>query len=681
MEALHTIIEFADKANPSGDAASSLGQTGDFLGAAIAVLFALVGIVLLVFQRKSSLTTVSGKHVKSILQSNISLIASVVLFTVSVLLLSSVLVINTHKAIASEGNEIAKSTPKVQALVDKDSGEITIEDGALTKVAEKVQLKDISLDFCKDIKVEDDCSWQVSVDGTLYYDKSAGGKVSVCKAISEGVVNFGVKGTTKETAVSLIGSEVVDVTFTVEPSAPEMIPVTLESPNGSFYNTPTPTESDTPITSVNVPTGAPVTAGIYSEDTNIGQITFGSENPQVLYAVPNANFKFALFLGVPVDGKIAEATKITSTFAKQVGPEETILATYNPPRLAPDWGQGDAYVLTDGAPELASAHGGDYLNFYLAPINPQEYYYLELKEGHWSIEQPFANITDDPGESSRTFYDLKTNGYCYSLLLTDELLATIRSIPAQGWGGTFVLNGKNISCSQVTITKNTINVDFQNQHGNIYSTPNPASSDSPISSTTVKNNTIVTYGKYATNEDIGTITFQEPGTETSKVLYAVPDNNHKYISCSGVPDHGKLVKDATINTTFQFKDVELYSEGGDFPDWSGPQLSVFSRGGQEIKNAGAYEGLYIKFTGITYYSGCEKDWYFQVQDGAWQSKYVDVNCDCYNLDEHNHVFSLLLDNATFSRICNPTTEWESSTFNILGRQSRFEKIVLSATKD
>ena len=113
------------------------------------------------------------------------------------------------------------------------------------------------------------------------------------------------------------------------------------------------------------------------------------------------------------------------------------------------------YVLSDGGTELkeAGAEAGDYLYFYASA--PDENWQVQLFEGHWGPKyQVYSGmaLTDENGNPvESTIVDLATQGY-FSFQLTQEVLDA--AFTAQGWGGSFLLNGDgNLTVTKVQLVK------------------------------------------------------------------------------------------------------------------------------------------------------------------------------------------------------------------------------------
>lgn len=103
------------------------------------------------------------------------------------------------------------------------------------------------------------------------------------------------------------------------------------------------------------------------------------------------------------------------------------------------------YFMSDGGAELqgAGAQAGDVLHFYVNCTDASGSWELSISEGHfWTPEFQFLD---------HKTWDLAAHGNSIDLKLTDEILQAAYN--AQGWGGSFVLNGDNIVVKAVSLEK------------------------------------------------------------------------------------------------------------------------------------------------------------------------------------------------------------------------------------
>lgn len=111
------------------------------------------------------------------------------------------------------------------------------------------------------------------------------------------------------------------------------------------------------------------------------------------------------------------------------------------------------YILSDGGTELkaVNAKAGDIVRFYMTA--PDNNWQVELFYGHWEsmiIRWSEVPLFDEDGSDRESvIVDLANKGYA-ELVLTDEILE--KALVAQGWGGTFLMNGDgNLTLTKVSI--------------------------------------------------------------------------------------------------------------------------------------------------------------------------------------------------------------------------------------
>lgn len=117
--------------------------------------------------------------------------------------------------------------------------------------------------------------------------------------------------------------------------------------------------------------------------------------------------------------------------------------------IADDWSI-QPYVGTDGGAEFTAAGvtAGQTLKFYITPL--EEHWKLQIVEGHWGPTYcSYCSVGNDTEGGKFTEWDLASNGGCFSLTVTQEMIDA--AMKSQGWGGIFVLNGDNVKVTKVTV--------------------------------------------------------------------------------------------------------------------------------------------------------------------------------------------------------------------------------------
>ena len=135
-------------------------------------------------------------------------------------------------------------------------------------------------------------------------------------------------------------------------------------------------------------------------------------------------------------------------------PAETETVLWEGNALVNGWAD-QPFFLSDGGKELTdnNAKAGDRIRIYAsAPANTWQ---VELFNGHWDgMVERFSAVAlteEDGSPRESSIFDLDALGY-FEYTITDTFLTT--NTVAQGWGGTFLLNGDgNLTVTKVTLVQ------------------------------------------------------------------------------------------------------------------------------------------------------------------------------------------------------------------------------------
>lgn len=171
----------------------------------------------------------------------------------------------------------------------------------------------------------------------------------------------------------------------------------------------------------------------------------GYANLTVKNTVPYGNYSlsvYAQFASVTDYGYVTNTENITLIIHVDKS-NEYILEDNIHKQLGWD-GEGQIYLLSDGGTELYNynAWAGDTVSFYFSAAEGYPDWSFQLFDGHWSPMLCDVSHND---------YDLEGHTWRYNLTLTDEILQRIYN--AQGWGGSFVIQGQSLFIEKVTLTR------------------------------------------------------------------------------------------------------------------------------------------------------------------------------------------------------------------------------------
>lgn len=237
MDNVVSIIEFVKKGVepvPAPELPAAV-QTGDIVGLLIAIVLAFAFVAMLVHsvslrhQVADNGPKTSAKNFKR------PMVISWIFALAAVVVLTTTLTGLVPRLFADEANPYVKNTDKIQAIVDEQTGQIEIEPGNLSKIKDYVYVTSLTLDYCDEIDVKDDCTWTVDISGAQVYNDKIGQTVLCDHLVENNTVQFAVMNMSQQTAVSLIGKQVVKVSFGVE----KFCQVPLKNTDAaSFYRDP-----------------------------------------------------------------------------------------------------------------------------------------------------------------------------------------------------------------------------------------------------------------------------------------------------------------------------------------------------------------------------------------------------------------------------------------------------------
>ncbi len=177
---------------------------------------------------------------------------------------------------------------------------------------------------------------------------------------------------------------------------------------------------------------------------NANEFTFGLKG-----AEGGSYFTFQKYSGT---GNIMISSIEFTPAAAEPAETETVLWEGN--ALVNGWAD-QPFFLSDGGKELTdnNAKAGDRIRIYAsAPANTWQ---VELFNGHWDgMVERFSAVAlteEDGSPRESSIFDLDALGY-FEYTITDTFLTT--NTVAQGWGGTFLLNGDgNLTVTKVTLVQ------------------------------------------------------------------------------------------------------------------------------------------------------------------------------------------------------------------------------------
>ncbi|MCQ2383244.1 MAG: hypothetical protein MJ060_05510, partial [Clostridia bacterium] len=174
MEKVSTLIEFVAKNVPASDPVFPAAvTTGDVVGYLVAAIFAMAFIAISInFALRKTVFAHKNTSSKGIASKNF-VIAGCIFAILSLLTFGCTLSGLMQNVFADDPALSVKANEKVLAVVDKETGEISIEPGSLQKVAEVadvVTLNNVNLKYIDEISISDKCNWQVFVSDTKCYD-------------------------------------------------------------------------------------------------------------------------------------------------------------------------------------------------------------------------------------------------------------------------------------------------------------------------------------------------------------------------------------------------------------------------------------------------------------------------------------------------------------------------------
>lgn len=190
------------------------------------------------------------------------------------------LVSNSVNALANPNGSVVGSD-KVIATVDEQTGSVNFQDGFVKSQDGVATFKGIKLDLNKDIEVPENCTWQVFIDDYKIYDDVAGKEAEGNIAIWDNALKFGVKDLGPEAAKSLIGKDVLSISFTFETMSQEEAEEIAEEEVEYFYEVINDTQTF-PETELLAEDKAALEAQIATKKAEVDALIAGTSDPEEL---------------------------------------------------------------------------------------------------------------------------------------------------------------------------------------------------------------------------------------------------------------------------------------------------------------------------------------------------------------------------------------------------------------
>lgn len=241
---IKTVIEFVSSggSNPPTnvqEVAQTVAQTGDTLSIiAIVLLCCLLclGAIAFLFREKLKFKLNNSNIQTAVLTKNKIAVFSIVAVILLALLMCFGISASAFAANSNTDSLVGKD--KVQAVVNEETGEITIEDGFLKNIsAAAVTCESISTELASGIS-DGGCNWQIFIDGNEAYNSTAGQETTFTTPleIAAGASKtVGLKtNMTIDVAKQLIGKNVLTISFKEGQGKDVKILHTKLTNNGSF---------------------------------------------------------------------------------------------------------------------------------------------------------------------------------------------------------------------------------------------------------------------------------------------------------------------------------------------------------------------------------------------------------------------------------------------------------------
>ena len=188
-----------------------------------------------------------------------------------------------------------------------------------------------------------------------------------------------------------------------------------------------------------------------AEGNETNDLKLYPEANEFTFGLPAGTYTFQKYSGT--GNILISSIEITPVAA---APAETETVLWEGEALVNAWADQPMF-LSDGGTELAAnnAKAGDRLRIYASA--PDDNWQVELWNGHWDgqVERFSAKdlgTNEDGTPRTSLIFDLAALGY-FEYTLTDTFLATNVGT-AQGWGGTFLLNGDgNLTVTKISLVQ------------------------------------------------------------------------------------------------------------------------------------------------------------------------------------------------------------------------------------